>query len=323
MHARPHGASLHGSLLPCLALFVTAPLAVRDPVAGAGPTLPEEPRPVSDVETATARLTPPVTKLEPLTLEPGADVLELVERTSGVERTRLERARLWGRADVDEDPNGTWRRIVEQFAWAEIEVRDPLELESDFEPEAYWRRLTADASAEADWTRALYETRRRMIGNSAFYQEYERTVGRGETPPGEWFESTLASFDGLLALADDVRPFLGEAATASFRESAQKVRGLVADMASASGPDRETRVREIFSGMQAACFSCHVIRNHELGWEGPLVFPGLEERLAEQGVRDDLFRVGMDVWSPAGEDASAQAIADAVQAALLLVGSSS
>ena len=92
-------------------------------------------------------------------------------------------------------------------------------------------------------------------------------------------------------------------------------------MAAATGVDRTQAVFEPFAQMEGACFGCHNIRDHGLGWKGPLVFPGIDSRLNEFGLRADLFRVGMDVWSPAGEEESARQIADSVQAALLLVGS--
>ena len=227
-----------------------------------------------------------------------------------------------GRDDVDKDPNGTWRRIVEQFAWAGIEASKPEELSTGFDPQAYWLKLNQDKSDKARLSLALYKTRRLMIGNSDFYQSYELTTKRGTPPPGAWFESYLSTFDRLVAVGEELGSVLSEAAAATFLESANRVRSLVADMSAVEGPERSKRVQEIFSGMEAACFACHNIRDHELGWDGPLVFPGLEHRLADYGVRKDLFRVGMDVWSPAGEDESSQEIASAVQAALLLVGSS-
>ncbi len=152
---------------------------------------------------------------------------------------------------------------------------------------------------------------------------YELRTARGETPAAEFFEPSVVAFEQLGAFADDLLPLLGEQATAAFYERALEARDLYSTLTSAAGPEREEVIRSTYAKMEGACFRCHSIRQHELGWDGPLVFPGIEERLVDYGVRRDLFRVGMDVWAPLGAERAGQQLADGVHAALLLVGAES
>ncbi len=230
---------------------------------------------------------------------------------------------LWGRPDVEEDENRTWRRVIEQFAWAEVGSRRLEDVDLTFDPSSYWKDLSKDTSEGAGLTRILYETRVLMLNNSDFYQRIDRGAARDEVPEKEWLESYLASFDRLGEIGAELTPYLGDSAAAEFGESAAGLLQLVATMAEDAAAGRDEEALAGFAQMQGSCFRCHNIRGHDLGWDGPIVFPGIELRLPDFGVRNDLFEVGMDVWAPPGEDAAAQEIANAVQAAMILVGSSS
>ena len=236
------------------------------------------------------------------------------------ESGKLLDGRLFGSKRFDEDVDHSWKRTIEQFTWLEIQVRDPGQVDAGFDPEEYWSALQRAETGEAELTRTLYEIRRLMMENSDFYQRLDLAEKAEQVPARDWIESYLVLFTRLAEIGQELQPSIGEQAAGEFSASAREIGGLVAELTVAAGSADRSAYSTGFSRLQNACFNCHKIRGHGLGWDGPLVFPGIETRLKDFGVRDDLFRVGMDVWALRGEEENVQAIANAIQAVLLLAG---
>ncbi len=232
----------------------------------------------------------------------------------------VRRSRIWGSSDFDEDPEAAWENYWRQFEYDQSRATVPPEAAlSSGDVDSLWGVLEADTSAAAATARLLYEHRLLMYENS-FVVRRSMAVARGDAvPPVEWLTAGREMYARMEGMSDELRPIIGDSAAARYAAVSSEGGEILALAVEDAAAGRGDQLRErIPAFRRRTCGACHGIENHDAG-EGKLK-DAIFARLAELGVRRDLYSVDRDVWGVPGEAERSQAIADAVKAILVIAG---
>ena len=244
-------------------------------------------------------------------------MLALVTDPDGV----VIRSRIWDNQDFDSDLEGAWETFWSQFEYdgsrGVIAVNHAL---WSADVDTLRSNLNADTTATGAITRLMYEHRLIMYDNNYLLRRSMALSGGDRVPPLDWIDANRDMYRRVGEIGIELRPIIGDSASIKYvavAEESSEILMLVAEDAAASRGDAV--VERIQAFRRRSCGACHGIKNHSAG-TGKLK-DALFGRMDEFGVRLDLFRVGLDVWSPPGEADRSQRMSDAVKAVLVVAGS--
>lgn len=226
------------------------------------------------------------------------------------------RVRLWGVSD----PQSAWENF-----WRQFEYRNPktvLNLStvlSDSAADQYWIRLKADMSQEGRLLQAMYEHQLLMRNNSYLIRRTMVLTGNGEVPEPSWFQHYAEGFKQLESMAENLKPLIGKEAASQYINIAKETKALLEPLAiSAHKRDADKMRNAIKEFRQRTCVACHNIEDHNLGKS--MLDAALYDQFNKHGARQDIYRIGHDVWPVPGEEENSQKIASTIKAILLLLG---
>lgn len=226
----------------------------------------------------------------------------------------MRRARIWGMPD----PETAWENFWRQFEYLHVRtVLDGTETPPDATLEHWWEELQADTTEEGRLRLALYQHPSRMRNMSFLIRRTMAVAGRGDVPEAEWYHQYSNDFRALEANAALFEPLIGSIASAQYKAIAREAREQVQTLAKHAQNGDAGKLRDAIQDFRMqSCGSCHAIEDHTTG-------PGdLQDAVFEQlrlfDVRQNHYRVGIDVWPVPGEEGASQQIANAIKAVLLL-----
>ena len=224
---------------------------------------------------------------------------------------------LWDAQDFEEDPGGGWSVFAEQFGPTRQRISIAAEAQpSVSEVQALLAELEQAEGADAALVRLLYEQRRRMRENSFRFTSMGRTRDRGELPSAAWFLEWAENYSALAANAGPLIEVLGPLDGARYLELSRAGEASLRAGAEARTAGDQSGLGSAVRGLyKQTCQACHQMNSEALG--GPLYEQLLGGGLAEFGVRSDLLRVGVDLWSVPAQEARSQEVADGVAALLV------
>lgn len=225
---------------------------------------------------------------------------------------------LWGNATFDSDRDGAWRTFRFQFQAGPQPVT-LAETMSRAEVDEYWANLETDPSREAETTRALYRLRQLMTANGQFVRSTKRRTARGNLPPRESIRKWRLNLLAVAELSDSLARAFGErAAERHHRLALEASERLDAVLMAVETQDPRT-VRQLVSGefYRESCKACHAVKSDLTGDE---LYDGTRSRFRDYGVRNDVHRIGRDLWSVPESENVSQDVANAFQAGFLLLG---
>ena len=232
---------------------------------------------------------------------------------------KVQRCRIWGNSTFDEDPNGGWENFWRQFERGRSALNPNATL-PDSLVDDYWAALQADSTAEAQGTRLLYTHLQLMQSNSYLVRHSMYKTGQGEVPSPDWYRARIEDFARIEGMAEDLKPFIGEAAAGQYAEIAADGQVLLEPVVEASQAGEAGRVRDMISVnfYRRTCRGCHAVESENLG--GDTIYGGLQGEMPRLGVTRDLYRIGYDLWAVPEDPIRSQALANAVKASLLVMG---
>lgn len=223
---------------------------------------------------------------------------------------------LWDAQDFEEDPSGAWAVFTEQLGPTRQNIAVPVGAQpSAAEVDALVAELEDAPGEDAVLMRVLYVQRRKMRENSFRFTALGRSKDRGEFPPSGWFAEWADNYSDLASNAAPLTALLGDDVGTRYVELARQGEELLRTGAEAldAGDRRafESATRGLY---KQTCQACHRLQSDALG--GQLYNQLLRGGLTELGVRSDLLRVGVDLWTVPEQAARSQEVADGVAALL-------
>lgn len=229
----------------------------------------------------------------------------------------LYRARIVGRSD----PETTWENFWRQFEYRQTRTTlPPADTFSEAQVEKYWADLQQDTTQAARTLQALYRHQVQMRHISYLFRRTWAHTDRGTVPEPAWLVSYAQDFEQLATTAAALEPLLGHEATVRYQALAQEAQRGLQPLVTHARAQEPGKLRDALSGFRRrTCVACHNLSPHTLG-PGTLQ-QALQRRFGAAGVRQDLYRVGLDVWAmPTAPDAS-QRLARTIKMILVLLGS--
>lgn len=225
------------------------------------------------------------------------------------------RTRLWGLAD----PNAAWENF-----WRQFEYRQPRKalavanVASEAEVDAYWQTILADSTKEGALRRMAYQHPVQMRTNSFLIRRTMAETGQGAVPPPEWLEAFKMVFANLEGTSETLVPVIGQNAAAAYKSVAEKAREQIDALVQQAEAGDAGGLRDAIKDFRLeTCGGCHFIESHTLG-EGDLN-NALFRHFQTYNVRNDLYRVGYDVWGVPGEGEKSQRLANRIKAMVLVL----
>lgn len=191
------------------------------------------------------------------------------------------------------DANGQWPGFLAQFRGRSAATTSEL-----VTPVTAYRIFQ-----EADDTvLALYGLQRHCAENEARRIQAITLTGRGELPSSNLFRDWSARIPEMQTLAGQSASVLGPQATRDFQQALAEAEPILAQAAFAASSGQAGEVRKLIGG------------------ELPPLHPATLDAISPGAGAHPLYRVGQDLWSPAGRADHAQYLASLTKAALLIGG---
>ena len=228
------------------------------------------------------------------------------------------RSRIWGSDDLDSDPEASWENF-----WRQIEYRGSRSTipsgiaTSDAAVDEYISQLRSDTSATI--TNLLYEHRLAMYASNYIIRRTFATSRGEHVPPLEWLRSNQTMYSRLGEIAEGLTPLIGDSAVVSYKAVLGDGQAILDRVVSEAAIGNGDAVRnQVGTFRRQTCGNCHGIENHRAG-EGELK-QVLFTQLQDLGVRNDLYRTGLDIWAVPGEETRSQQIANVFKAIMVIAG---
>ena len=223
----------------------------------------------------------------------------------------VQKSVMWGRPGFESQG---WASFLGQFNGRRLDAESLL---GRSEIEGLARSLPQASSPKERTIWALYQLQHAMRANT-----YHMTISGAESPPdAERYRRWKKNLAGLAALAPELKNVLGAPLAEDFANFASKASSLVdpvIETASTGGSVSQVRSQVFQTLYRQGCRRCHGLQAPQLGER--TIYWTVRANLGRFGARQDLFQVGLDVWSYPEEPEASQRIADAVKAALILIG---
>ncbi len=218
----------------------------------------------------------------------------------------------WNHSGIDADKTGAWDRFFRQFR--DRQIVSSAQLDAPFDPDEYWKQVVSDQSATGKLRSALYEHRILMRDNSYLVHGVRVAIEeQGVVPDADWLASYIPRYERMIEVSTEFEPAVGAEAVVKYQTMAksglESIRLAVAASKNGSKKDVNAAIKRA-----TTCAQCHSRRNHS--WDN------IQGKLTDHGIRSDLFRVSMDIWSIPDEADNSQKFADHIHAALIALGDS-